>query len=183
MIYLRLMPTDDFTKFVFPIAEQKEKFLYIVKECFDKGKSANSVWEHFILRRDEPMKTSNIIELDDTGIIAFDNYSFSKLEKLDLFNNDLECLPLQTDIGEFKVLNILKFVDCLDKENSELTLDADGKILNYTSLKFYNQKLNGIHFFKVPELPKLMIVSFEVLDECMSNSLLGLELDMDINKL
>ncbi len=183
MICFRLIPDSGYTKFTFPIAAQKTRFEQIVKEYFRKGKSVLPVWENFILRRGEPQKTSNIIDVDGTGVIAFDEYSYSKLSQYEMFNDELEFLPINTDVGEFKVLNVLKFVDCLNKDVSKVTYGPKKKIITYKELQFLSSKLNGIHLFKIPELPHLTISSFDFLQECEANEFKGLEFDFDVNKL
>lgn len=179
MIY-ELYMASDFTEFTFPINSEKKRFEDICKNYIEEQKSAIEVWEKPIMLRGEPKKQSEFFEIEDSGMIAVnkDFFTFLGLE----FNLDnIELLPIETDLGEYCLMNVLNVIECLDLRESEYTALPNGQISEYKILDFYLEKIKGHSIFKVPQLPYNTFVTSKLLDFCQGYEVLGLEFDYNVN--
>lgn len=157
MIVWKLQTGIDYTNFYFPLEEEKEFFTEFVENYFDESKSAQDIWKPLILLKGEPKKATHFFEVNGSGVIAMGSYGNLIFENG--LGENVELLPLETDGGPFNVLNIIGYLDCLDKEKSKYTLEDNGLISDYHYLRFKKELLEGIYLFKIPELPYTTFVT------------------------
>ena len=170
--------SSGFTKFHFVDEIDKEWFENIVELYFNETKSAKEVWKEFTMIRGEPKKSPDFFEIDDSGVIAISLKAKKIIEKEFIFN--VELLPFETDAGKFFAINIIDYLDCFDKRESECTISQFGQIIEYDLIDFYPDKIGESIIFKIPELPYVIFVVGELLEYC-ENFLEGLEFDSDVN--
>jgi hypothetical protein len=176
------LETDiDFTTFVFKLQEDELFFKNLVEDKFDNSLPIAAIWRPLYLIRDEPKKMPDFFDISNTGVIAVSEQALSKLESQ--INSGIEFLPLETDAGKFFAINVLKVIDCLDKERSKFTATQAGIIINYSFLEFDSEKINGNMIFKIPELPYTVLVTQDLQDICDEEYLQGLSFDSESNLL
>ncbi len=169
----------DFTKFYFPIQEEKEFFHGLVKNYFEESKPVLKMWHTLCILRGEPMKHPDFFEIDGTDVIAISQRAVDSFKVF--LSKTIELLPLETDSGRYYALNVLNFVDCLNREESKYVATQSGMILSYTLLEFNEAKLGDNTIFKIPELPYHTFITDNIQDECEKNYLRGLVFDTKRN--
>jgi len=179
MAVWRLESDTNFTEFSFPLEEDQNFFRQLVKESFDEAKPLSSKWRPLHLLRGEPRKHPDFFEIDDTGVIAVSSKSLHFLR--DFLNAKIETLPIETDAGRYYALNVLNFVDCLNKRDSDCVATKEGLIVNYSLLEFDPEKLGHHSIFKIPELPYQTFVSDDIQEQCEEENLQGLLFDAEVN--
>lgn len=169
----------DFTPFYFPLEEDKTFFQDLVKNYFEESKTVVEKWRLLYMLRGEPMKHPDFFEIDDTDVIAI---SQKGVDSLNVFLKEtIELLPIETDAGRYYALNVLNFVDCLNKEESVYIATKDGTIVSYSLLEFNQEKLKEHAIFKIPELPYCTFVSDDILEQCEDHYLQGLVFETELN--
>ena len=98
-----------------------------------------------------------------------------------LFNDKIELLPIETDAGWYYAVNVLNYVDCLDKEKSVYEATENNIIVDYSILEFNEDKLRDHAIFKIPQLPYCIFISDDIQDQCEENYLRGLAFDTESN--
>jgi hypothetical protein len=64
-----------------------------------------------------------------------------------------EMLPIFYEGREYKMLNVLHCIDCLDREKSEWFCRPDGRrLFPHKKMAFYPDRVTGSSIFKIPEL-------------------------------
>ena len=174
------LETDsDFTGFCFPIEDDKIWFEKLVKEYFEESKPVSGVWRTLYMLRGEPMKQADFFSIGESDVIAM---SQKALERLAVFLKDkIELLPVETDAGRYYALNVLNFVDCLDKQESEYKSTKGGSIVAYSLLEFDEEKLGDNYIFKIPEMPYQTFITDEMQEQIEREQISGLLFDKDIN--
>lgn len=86
-----------------------------------------------------------------------------------------ELLPLHSNDGEYFIFNVLRFVDALNEEASEIVRFPDGKrILEIERFVFDTSKVKNVDIFKLPQQPLARVfVSDEFVDVVRKAGLLG----------
>jgi hypothetical protein len=169
----------DFTTFSFVLEGDKAFFQGLVKDYFDESKPVSAAWRPLYMRRDEPMKHPDFFEVDGTDVLAASERAVDCLK--DFLNAKTELLPIRTDAGPYYVLNVLNFVDCLDRKASAYTATPDGTIVSYSELEFDEEKLEGHGLFKIPQLPYVTFISSDIQEQCEQDGLEGLVFDTESN--
>jgi hypothetical protein len=174
------LETDSgFTAFPFSLEEDRAFFHKLIESHFTDLKPASGIWYPIYLQRDFPMKLPDFFEIDNTGIIAISQTALKQLNVF--FNNKIELLPVETDAGKYYVLNVLNFVDCLDKESSKFSAARNGTIVSYTLLEFSKEKIGNNVIFRIPELPYKTFITDDFQDICEQENLQGLLFDPEMN--
>lgn len=166
---------------VFSFVEEADR-IYIhnlVKNYFEESKTVLEKWHPLFMIRGEPRKHPDFFEVEDTDLIAISQKAADSLRSF--LNNQMELLPIETDAGRYYVLNVLNFVDCLNKEESVYTATQNGKIVNYSMLEFDSEKLKDHAIFKIPELPYHTFITDRIQEECEEQFLRGLLFDTETN--
>jgi len=72
---------------------------------------------------------------------------------LPFIKNEVEFLPISLKgMGELFVLNVVNVIDCLDMGKSEVRYHADGQtVRTIRDYKFYENMLDGVCLFKIPQ--------------------------------
>lgn len=69
-----------------------------------------------------------------------------------LIEGSVEFLPLNSDDGQFYMMNVIRVVDALDRDSSELKLFKDGRrVMRIVRHVFYPSKTESEFVFKIPE--------------------------------
>lgn len=177
----KFVASSGFSEFYFPINDQRKLFKQQVAEYFKNGYSLMEMWKPLGLLRKKSKKFPDFFEIDNSGVIAISQTALE--ESNHFFNDDIELLPLRTDAGEYFAINILKFIDCFNKEISNCKLNEFNTITSYKFIELYEERLEGVHFFKIPELPFTNLVVNDVLEFYEKKAFLGLEFDENVNLL
>jgi hypothetical protein len=179
MAIWRLEGDSDFTSFSFPLEEDKTFFHELTENYFEESKEIAKKWRTIYMLRNEPMKHPDFFEIDNTDVIAVSQNAADNLGPL--LNRAIELLPIDTDAGRYYALNILNFVDCLNKEESDFVATKDGIIVSYSSLEFNQEKIGNNVIFKIPELPYQIFISDDIQEQCEEEGLQGLLFDTESN--
>jgi len=70
-----------------------------------------------------------------------------------LFLPEGEFLPLACDSADLQVLNVLRVIDALDLERSELGRLPNNQIIRVKRHVFVSEHIQGARVFKIPQLP------------------------------
>lgn len=175
-----LLETDnDFTAFIFPLEDDKAFFQDLAKSHFEESKTALHLWRPLYMLRSEPMKHPDFFEIDGTDVIAISQKSADSIHAFS--NHSVELLPIETDAGRYYALNILGFLDCLNKEESVFVAAKNGAIVSYSLLEFNEEALGHNVIFKIPELPYFTFISDDFVEQYEDNHLKGLLIDPQSN--
>jgi hypothetical protein len=175
----RLETDTNSTNFNFPIEEDKSFFHELVKQFFEQSKPVSEKWRLLYLLRSEPRKQVDFFEIDETDVIAISQNAVDILKAF--LNEKVELLPIETDAGRYYALNVLNFVDCLDKAESDFVATKGGTIVSHSLLEFKQEKLKGNGIFKIPELPYDVFVTGDFQELCEDEYLRGLVFDTTSN--
>ena len=175
MMIWTLETESDFTKFYFPIEEDKILFHELVKKYFEDSKTVSENWRPLFMLRGEPLKHPDFFSIDDTGVIAISQLAVDNLQEF--FNDAVELLPLETDIGKYYAMNVLNYVDCLNNTESKYEATKGGFIVNYSLLEFDEEKLGENYIFKIPEMPYQIFITDDIQEQCETENLNGLFFD------
>ena len=148
-----------------------------VFRAFD-GTSRSSGWEPIpvqLVQHDEQGKPLAESELPWLG----EHAQVMRPRLVELLQNvlagDAELLPLACPDAELKVLNVLRVVEALDVERSEIVrFPSTGRIMKVKSHVFQAERLDGVKVFKVPELLRgATLVTDEVVEVVQRSGLKG----------
>ncbi|MEO6231101.1 MAG: DUF1629 domain-containing protein [Ferruginibacter sp.] len=169
----------DFTTFDFSSDGDKIYFDFLVKNYFEASKLIAQNWRPLNMIRNEPKKHPDFFEIGSSDVIAISKAAVDTLK--DSLNDNVELLEIETDAGKYYAMNILNFVDCLNKEESKYEATKGGTIVKYSLLVFDEEKLRENKIFKVPEMPFCTFVTDEIRETCEEKYLRGLFFDTEIN--
>ena len=82
------------------------------------------------------------------GALVFNAHAVSVLSPL--MGSAVELLPLRCEEGEFWVLNVLRVLDCLDRERTVFTYFPDGSMKGVIKIFFHAGCLEDRHIFRLP---------------------------------
>ncbi len=168
----------DFTPFHFTNEEDAILFNKLVEDYFEESKSVKEIWKEFSLKRGEPKKHPDFFEIGNSGVLAISEEALDYTKEF--FTDKIELLPIHTDAGLYFVINVLNVIDAFDKEESEFVATPYGQIIDYFTIDFHAEKIEGQALFKIPELPYVTFVSGEFLEYC-DTVYAGLEFDSEVN--
>lgn len=170
-----------FTAFNFIFEKDKIFFQELVKDYFEESKSVIARWRPLSMLRSEPKKHPDFFSINDTDVIAISDRAFDRLK--DFLKVGIELLPIDTDAGKYYALNVLKFVDCLDKKESKYEVTKGGLIIKYSLLDFIEDKIGDNKIFKIPEMPYQILITQDFAYQVEEEDLKGLFFDQNINLL
>lgn len=173
-----LQTSNDFTTFHFLTEEDKAFFDDLAKNYFEPAQPVSEKWCTLFMMRGEPMKHPDFFEIEGTDVIAMSENAAGVMKPL---LAQTELLPIETDAGKYYALNVLNFVDCLNKEESDYVETKDGKIVSYSSLEFDEKKIGDASIFRLPQLPYQVFAASDIEDRCEEDELRGLLFDPDTN--
>lgn len=75
-----------------------------------------------------------------------------------VMGDNVEYLPVTGEALKFTIVNVIKVIDALDMEKSDLEYFDDGRIFNYTKLVLDSNKLSTNNIFKLVEFPRTDII-------------------------
>jgi len=70
----------------------------------------------------------------------------------DLLKPNGELLPITCDGERLYVFNVTRVVDALDEASSEVERFGSGRIMDVVKFSFFQERLQGVTVFKVPQL-------------------------------
>lgn len=89
-----------------------------------------------------------------------------------------ELLPLSCDDAELYVYNVLRVIDALDEDHSELVRFSSGRILKIVHHAFRPEAIQNVHVFKIPQMLRGSIfVTKEIVAAVRSAGLQGTEFE------
>jgi hypothetical protein len=89
-----------------------------------------------------------------------------------------ELLPATVGSTTYQVLNVTRFIDCLDRRRTNALFSMHDLISEYRTLVFREELLTGQYIFKVPQLPKTNVfVTNAFVDLVGKHNLTGLEFE------
>ncbi len=139
------------------------------------GKKLINDWKPFnmkIILHDGSLKKSDIPYFSP-GIPIFSEEAVNVLQCL--FNNNVEILDVICDSGAYKIINVIKVIDGLDHEKSEiLTFRCSNRIKAIKKYEFYLNSITGLHIFKIVEQSRgAVFVSDEFRNKVIESGLKG----------
>lgn len=76
----------------------------------------------------------------------------------DYLNNNAEIMEVECDISDFKIINIINVISCLDHERSEIKYYPNSERIMRIKKYFFNkEKVAKEHIFKIIEQPRAII--------------------------
>jgi hypothetical protein len=142
----------DGTEFYFPLETDRKYFLNTVEQYIVGGKVVGENWKIPMILKKEVKNDYdffNIEEVDDAICITQRMYDIL----YPLIRENAEFLPMQSDDGVYYLLNVTRFVDCIDRKKSICTLTPNGLILDYEDLVFDTEIIKDLLIFRVPDFP------------------------------
>lgn len=92
----------------------------------------------------------------------------------DLLAPAAEILPLRSDLGEFYAINVLRKIDCLDHERSDLLKSSStGRIFMISRPVFVPERIGDALIFRVPEHRAFILVTQPFVDRVRQARLVG----------
>ena len=89
---------------------------------------------------------------------------------------EVELLPVDVEGYNYVLLNPIRVIDCLDRQQSKFTIYKTGRVIEVQHYVFQQEKLNGAYLFKTPELKRTDIYATEALREAVEHhKLIGLD--------
>lgn len=167
------------TQFDFLFKEDKAQLANLVENYIDLSLPVGDKWQSPFMLSSEPMKHPDFFEIEGTGVIAASQKAVDALKEY--LSNKVELLPIETDLGKCYAINVVNFVDCLNKKKSVFTATKTGAIASYTLLEFDEEKIGNNAIFKIPELPYLTFITDDIQSVCEEEYLKGLEFDEKLN--
>lgn len=77
-----------------------------------------------------------------------------------LINDSIEILPIDCDVEDYSIVNVLKVVDCLDHSRSKIKrMEGTGYIVSIDEYVFKEEMLEDVHIFQIPEDISAVFVS------------------------
>ena len=146
-----------------------EKILPI-SNLFD-GRVLSSIWEP------QPIKFlyKSRKKGDCPSLHSIPFFSVKAVKVLrEIMGENVEYLPVTGEASKFTIVNIIKVIDALDIEKSELKIFDDGKIWGYKKLVIKANSVTADNIFKVTQFPRaLVIVSDKFKDAVETTGLKG----------
>jgi len=170
----------DCTSFSFPVEEDKSFFQEVLKNYFEESKPVLEQWRSLLMVRGEPKRYSDFFLVDDSAVVAISQKAAEGFRKV--LDKKVELLPIETDMGKYYAINVINFIDCLNKPDSIYTATNSGVIVNYAQLEFDETRLDGNAIFKIPELPYITLITDDIRTLCARESLRGLMFDKKVNR-
>jgi len=93
---------------------------------------------------------------------------YQAIKKLRPWMGNVEVLPLDCDFGDYRLINILDVLTCVDYKHSEYISfgdthpDGRPRIMTFNRIAFFPESIKGHHLFKIVDLPKSVIYADEV---------------------
>jgi hypothetical protein len=140
-----------------------------------RGRHLSSNWERLKLKQIEHggnLKKGDMPYLSP-GVPVFSIKAIDTLKHY--LNNNAEILDIECDIGDYKIINIINLISCLDYEMSEIKYYPNSeRIMRIKKYVFDKEKVVNEHIFKIIEQPRATIfVSDEFRDKVIESGLEG----------
>lgn len=164
---------DNF-KWVTPINDQD---LIILDNL--RGQSVKSEWrtlqlEYIVEKGDEELKEGDYPNLMASCPIVSE---MAATLLFPIIKNEVEFLDVSI-IGEsrkFFLVNVLKILDCLDCEKSNIVRFSDGNIMMIKKYTFFEDKLKDTAIFRIKNAEKEIIVTESIFDIVVNSNLQGIK--------
>jgi hypothetical protein len=170
-IYVPALAAIDHYEWALPIVGADFQRLRI--ETFERVASSWTPVEMKLLREDE----GNVLEPADLPWLG-EHALVMRRPAADLVaslvEGQAELLPLSCVDAELFLLHVTECRDALDEDRSELVRFSTGRIMTIDKHVFDAGALNGVRFFKIPQMPTgPMFMSGEVVDGITSAGFRG----------
>jgi len=111
------------------------------------------------------------------GILVFSIFAIEILN--DLMKDCVELLGIDCDSGNYKIINLINVVDCLDYSKSVIQRYDDGeRISNIKKYAFIPEKIFNQNIFVIPERPRSPVfVSNEFKNRVLESGLKGFKFE------
>jgi hypothetical protein len=106
-------------------------------------------------------KIRNVIE-------KFNNHNFQYID-VNIYDHQKQLIR-----SDYKILNILKVIDAIDKENSKLVLD-DEDIIDIPDLRLNYNKVNNAEIFRLYGYKTLVLIREDIAQEIINTRCTGLK--------
>lgn len=138
------------------------------------GRSHTERWTlPAITAADEPDATAELGDFAFLGTIPV--LSARAVRELrTLIESRAEILPLRYSRREYYALNVLRVVDALDEESSEIERFDNGRVMAINRFSFRPDALNGETIFRIPQLQRgYTFVTDSFVERVQAHELLG----------
>ena len=86
-------------------------------------------------------------------------FSFKAVKVLsEIMGENVEYLPVTGEASKFTIVNVIKVIDALDMEKSELKIFDDGRIWGYKKLVIKADSVARDNIFKVTQFPRALVI-------------------------
>jgi len=90
--------------------------------------------------------------------------------------DEVEVLPVNVEGYDYRLLNPVRVIDCLNKQVCKFSYFTTGKVKSIDNYAFYLEKLHGTYLFKTPELSATRMYATDLFrDLVLAHDLKGLE--------
>ena len=150
---------------------------------FDGSESADIWWPRPMERlHKRRRKLGDFISSYDSGAMILERQA---IEKLSPVLGRIEILPLLCPFGDYRCVNVLGTVDCLDYENSEFSAfdypnpDGTPRVIMFQKYAFIPERLQGSHVFRLANTPKGGLYADDVfVEEVAKHGITGFEFNL-----
>jgi len=147
-----------YTSYYLPEEGKADRFIEWANMLADENKAVAEQWEPLVLLKSEQCIDPDFFDIYDCGVLIVTKKAAMMLQSF-FKEGEFELLPFISDEDELFLFHLLKFTDCLDKEDSVFELFDNGTISEYEFLAFDYDKVINTPIFKIPELPYSMFVT------------------------
>ncbi|MCL1808908.1 MAG: hypothetical protein FWG42_03955 [Clostridiales bacterium] len=137
---------------------------------FDGSPRLKNWWPRVMVRSKNKMALGDYISCLEGGVIILEETAIGKLESM---MGSKEILPLECDFGDYKAVNVMDVLDCIDYKKSKYLLlseelvDGRPKIMYFEKYAFIEEKLEGYNIFKIVDDKESSIFVNEAFVDCV----------------
>jgi hypothetical protein len=130
---------------------------------FDGSSQSNKWWPRVMERFNEKPKLGDYISKLGGEVIILEKKAIEKLKPL---MSNVEILPLICDFGDYRAINVMDVIDCINYEKSDFKQfsakpanweDWRPRIMRFIKYEFIKEKIEGYNIFKIIDKPQSAI--------------------------
>jgi hypothetical protein len=139
-----------------------------------EGQIIGENWSCYRAKSKKNKPVANFMDLDP-GVLVCDNFAIIKIG--DFLSNEVELLPIDVEGIDYKLINIINIVDCLDEDKSEIKYFKNSRDVNKIIRHVFDTDLLiNVKLFKIPQRKRTDIFATDAFrDKILQSGLTGLE--------
>lgn len=151
----------------------------IESELFD-GRILQDSWKivEFVPTKDEKGQKREFGDVSSwLSVPLFQGEAIDKLKPL--IGDSIEILPINVAEKDYKIINVIKVLDCIDYDNAEVKRLPSGGVLRFLKYAFQKDVVENEHIFRIKEKPgSRLFVSDDFKKVVEENNLTGFKFEL-----